>query len=141
MQSLGATPDDELRQQVLHWAYFSGQVKTQDIYFPIGSIASDARGGQLAWAFYRQHFERIKEKLSNAFPALMDAVIVNTTSRFCTVQQADEVELFFRKHPLPSSERRIQQQLELIRSAGNSLFALPADSPLMDVNYWHSLCS
>jgi len=40
-----------------------------------------------------QNFAALKEMLSKASPSLMDAGIVNSTSRFCSLAKADEVEV------------------------------------------------
>jgi puromycin-sensitive aminopeptidase len=77
----------------------------------------------------------IKEKLNKASPSLMDAVIVNCINRFCTYEKADEIEAFFAANPLPSSERRISQTIELIRSAA-SLLGRIMSSRLIDPAFW-----
>lgn len=79
-------------------------------------MASNAAGASLAWSFYKQNFERIKAMLSKASPFMTDAAIVNSISRFCTHQQADDVEAFFAAHPMPTAARRISQTLEVIRN-------------------------
>jgi hypothetical protein len=49
----------------------------------------------------------------------MDAVIVNSVSRFATSEKANEIEEFFKVNPLPSSARRISQTLENMRASAN----------------------
>lgn len=68
----------------------------------------------------------------------MDAVIVNCTNRFCTFEKANEVESFFTTHPLPSSCRRIEQSLEIIRSAAAFLERIKI-SKLVDKAFWYPL--
>jgi hypothetical protein len=65
----------------------------------------------------------------------MDAVIVNTVSRFCTEERASEIEQFFKTHPLPSSERRISQTLENMRANGKMINAIRG-SQLGDAGFW-----
>jgi len=131
--SLGSTNSLALKQRTLEWALFSPDVKLQDFFYPIGSVVSNASGAALAWGFYKQNFAVIKEKLAKASPSLMDAVIINCISRFCTDDRADEIEAFFKENPLPSSTRRISQSLEAMRSnakmvkaLGSSALATPA---------------
>lgn len=38
-----------------------------------------------------------------------------STNRFCTAERAKEIEEFFEKNPLPSSQRRISQSVEVMR--------------------------
>jgi puromycin-sensitive aminopeptidase len=65
----------------------------------------------------------------------MDAVIVNCISRFCTSEKANEIEEFFKTHPLPSSERRISQSLENMRASAKMLEAI-SKSKLSDESFW-----
>ena len=114
--SLGATNITALKRRTLDWAVFGGDVKLQDFFYGIGSIVTNSEGVEMAWAYYQQHFAAIKEKLAKASPSLMDAVIINCTSRFCTAARADEIEAFFAANPLPSSTRRISQTVEVMRT-------------------------
>jgi puromycin-sensitive aminopeptidase len=124
MFSLGNTSSEALRLRTLDWAVKSGEVKMQDIFYPIGSVASSLSGSELAWKYYQDNFNEIKEKLAKASPSIMDAVIVNAISRFCTVEKAEAIEAFFTANPLPSSARRISQTLENMRASAKMLAAI-----------------
>jgi len=67
----------------------------------------------------------------------MDAMILNSINRFCTLSKADEIQGFFEVNPLPSSQRRISQALENMRTNGKMLEAISA-SPLAQSVYWSS---
>lgn len=121
--------------RTLDWAVKSGDVKTQDFFYPIGGVASSARGTELAWQYFKDNFDFIKERLSKAAPALMDAVIVNVISRFVTQQQADSVVEFFASHPLPSSSRRISQTVETMRTNAQ-LGQVIGQSRLVTAAFW-----
>ena len=73
--------------------------------------------------------------LVKASSSLMDAVIVNCISRFCTSARADEIEAYFKANPLPSSERRISQSIENMRSTAKMLDAMAASS-LATADFW-----
>ncbi len=135
MFSLGATNDIALKKRTLDWAVKSGDVKLQDFFYPLGAVASSAAGSVLAWEYFQTHFELIKEKLSKASPSLMDAVILNCISRFCTAARADEIDAYFKAHPLPSSERRISQSLENMRTSSQML-GMIANSKLASPAFW-----
>jgi puromycin-sensitive aminopeptidase len=75
--------------------------------------------------------------LAKASPSLMDAVIVNSVSRFASYERADEIDQFFQQNPLPSSQRRISQILENMRASAKMLTAIQA-SRLMEQGYWSS---
>lgn len=81
-----------LKTRTLDWAVKSGDVKLQDFFYPMASVASSAAGADLAWSYFQAHLGLIKEKLSKASPSLMDAVIVNCINRFCTFERAAEIE-------------------------------------------------
>ena len=110
-------------------------MKLQDFFYPIRSVASNRAGSDQAWKYFQENFELIKTNLSKASPSLMDAVIVNSVSRFCTQERAVEIENFFKGSPLPSSERRISQLIESIKTNG-ALLEKIKKSKLMDSNYW-----
>jgi puromycin-sensitive aminopeptidase len=117
MNSLGATSATHLKRAVLDWTVKSGDVKLQDVFYPMGSVSSSNKQGcEQTWQYFQENFGAIKGMLSKASPSLMDAVIVYSTNRFCTRQRADEIEAFFTANPLPHSARRISQSVETIRS-------------------------
>eukprot|EP01038_Epipyxis_sp_PR26KG_P009699 gene9699-13056_t len=136
MFSLGATRDRTLKTRAMDWALKSGEVKMQDVFYPIGSTSSSgAEGAEMAWTYYKENFTEFKSLLAKASPSLMDACIVNSINRFCTISKADEIEKFFEANPLPSSQRRISQSIEVIRSSAQML-AMIQRSPLATVEYW-----
>jgi len=131
----GATSSTALKQRTLEWAVNSGDVKLQDFFYPIGSVASNPEGANLCWQYFQTNFALLKAKLAKASPSLMDAVIVNCTSRFCTADKAAEMEEFFKTHPLPSSARRISQSVELIRTNAAFLTHI-SKSRLLDPSFF-----
>jgi puromycin-sensitive aminopeptidase len=135
MHTLGAAPQVHLKQRTLDWAVKSGDVKLQDFFYPIGAVASSAAGAAQAWSYFQENFEYVKTKLSKASPSLMDAVIGNSISRFCTKRRADEIEAFFKANPLPSSERRISQLVESIRTNG-AMLDLVSASVIAKPGFW-----
>eukprot|EP00602_Paraphysomonas_sp_CaronLab_P000533 CAMPEP_0185021724 /NCGR_PEP_ID=MMETSP1103-20130426/4412_1 /TAXON_ID=36769 /ORGANISM="Paraphysomonas bandaiensis, Strain Caron Lab Isolate" /LENGTH=825 /DNA_ID=CAMNT_0027553425 /DNA_START=132 /DNA_END=2609 /DNA_ORIENTATION=+ len=135
MYSLGSTSDLKLKQRTLDWAVKSGDVKLQDFFYPIGPVGSSLAGAELAWSYFKENVEFIKEKLAKASPSLMDAVIVNCIGGFSTLEQAEEVESYFKAHPFPKSERRIGQAVESIRNSGSMLLKVKA-SDLVKASFW-----
>lgn len=131
--SIGYVPDAGLKQKALDWAL--EEVKLQDFFYPIGSVAFDLKGCALAWKYYVDHFDSFKQKLAKASPSLMDAVIVNVTNRFVSEERAAEIETFFAAHPLPQSSRRIAQCLENMRANAKMLRSLEG-SPVLQISYW-----
>mmetsp|Transcript_20947 Transcript_20947/g.30195 ORF Transcript_20947/g.30195 Transcript_20947/m.30195 type:complete len:870 (-) Transcript_20947:137-2746(-) len=128
MTSLGATSDPNLKLRALDWTTKSGDVKLQDFFYTMGAAASGKEGAQITWTYFVDNLEYIKKKLAKASPSLMDAVIINCASQFCTLERAAEVEDFFKNHPLPSSAMRIGQVVESIRITGSMLLRVQSSS-------------
>jgi hypothetical protein len=72
VNSLGATNVEALKLRTLDWAVKSGEVKLQDFFYPIGSVASSLAGAELAWKYYR---EVIANLLLDLFPSLTKIVV------------------------------------------------------------------
>ena len=127
--AIGSFPSQAIKLRVLEWAT-SGAVKLQDFFYPIGSVsASSAAGLELCWAYFQEHFERIRSMLKKSVAWLMDAVILNSVSGFATSARADEVEAFFVAHPLPQNSRKISQAVENIRVSAAYCERLVASEP------------
>ncbi len=135
--AIGANASPAIKRQVLEWAV-SGELKMQDFFYPIGSVSqSSPEGLNLAWSFYQEKFEFLKDWLSKASPSLMDAAVVYSVAGFATAEKADEIEAFFTttspddpsaKQPkLPQSNRKIMQTVEGIRTSAAFLTRLLAD--------------
>jgi hypothetical protein len=53
MFTLGATKDDALKLRTLDWALKSGEVKSQDTFYPLGSVACNAAGAEMVWQYFQ----------------------------------------------------------------------------------------
>lgn len=60
---------------------------------------------------------------------------MNSVSRFCTEQKAAEVEEFFTLNPIPSSERKIAQVVENIKTNG-AMLSRVQKSKLAEAEFW-----
>lgn len=137
MVCLGSTPSDALKLKTLDWSVKGEDVKLQDYFYAIGSVACSAEGVALTWKYFMDNFDFIKNKLAKASPSLLDAAIGNSCGRFVTMERAEEVESFFKdsRHACPSNERRISQLVEGIRTNGTFLLKIKA-SKLADAAFW-----
>jgi hypothetical protein len=54
MNTLGASRTKALKQRTLDWAVKSGQVKMQDMFYPIGSVAGNIEGQEMAWRYFQE---------------------------------------------------------------------------------------
>lgn len=135
LNTLGSTFDKDLKLRTLNWCIKENQVKLQDFFYAIGSVASNLEGSILAWNYYKENFSYISEKLKNATSSLMDAVISCSTSSFCTKEHADDIEAFFKTHPLPFNTRSISQRLESIRTF-DKFYSTLSGSKLSTPEFW-----
>ena len=86
-------------------------------------------------SYFKENFEFIKEKIKKASPSIMDAVIGFSVSKFCTTAHADELESFFKEHPVPNSQRRIEQIIETCRTNGLMVEKI-MKSKLSTASFW-----
>ncbi|KAL0270641.1 UNVERIFIED_CONTAM: hypothetical protein PYX00_007987 [Menopon gallinae] len=112
-RNLGAIKDEKILAKVLDFA-ISDEVRNQDSVFVIISVAAfSAIGRDLAWEFFKSHWEMFLERYQSGF--LLARLVKYTTENFVSEQKAQEIEQFFREHPCPGAERTVQQSLETIR--------------------------
>jgi len=140
LSALGHTLDPMLKEQTMEWA-LSGEIKVQDFFYPMGSVGrSSKKGREVSWAFFQKNFDKIKKMIGNGSPSLMDACIVTCAGTFCTREKAEEIECFFKDHPLPNNKRRIAQATEVMRGNAQFLDILQA-SNLAKEGWWTSIDS
>merc|ERR1719161_2304750 len=100
--------------------------------------ASSADGLTMTWAFVRRNIEKIRGMIQKASPSLMDAVIQISTSGFCTIERALEVEKFFQEHSFPQNKRKIEQVLEEIK-ANAAFMDRMRSSDVVKPEFWSDL--
>jgi len=114
LRALGFTPHADLIERTLKLA-LSSEVRSQDVFYVISSTASSVSGRQATWNYLRANWAEF-EKLFGEGGFLLPRIISMTVSDFTSDEKADEVEAFFKEHPLESAARTIKQSLETIRA-------------------------
>lgn len=138
LRSIGHTKGEDLKQATMEWST-SGEVKLQDFFYAMGSVSSSGKvGSEIAWSYFQSNFDKIKAMVGSASSSLMDACIVMCASGFCSEARADEIEAFFKTHPLPSNTRKISQILENTRSSAKFLKILES-SELSKPTFWEQV--
>jgi aminopeptidase N len=91
----------------------SDRVRTQDIAQLIAALLAQPGARQAAWHFVKSRWTTLTEKLGTfqGIPA-----IVSATGNFCSAAEADDVQQFFTKYPVPSANRALRQALERIEN-------------------------
>lgn len=135
--SLGHASTSELKKEVLMWTL--NEVKLQDFFYPMGSVSRSGKVGRvIAWEFFQENFDALRAKLSAASPSLMDAVIVYCCGGWSDPEMINKIEAFFKEHPLPQNDRKINQMLESMRiNAEFGSFVLSSD--VKSDTFWTNL--
>lgn len=138
LNSLGSIQDSALKLKTMEFAC-SGEVKLQDFFYAMGSVSrSGKQGRKIAWNYFQEHFRKLESMLAKASPSLMDACIVFCCGSFCSADKADEIEAFFKAHPVPKSSRKVDQTLESMRASAKFLQMI-VDSDLSKDAFWSGL--
>ena len=99
---------------------------------------SNREGREVSWKYLQDNLEKIKGMVGQGSASLMDACIVMCAGSFCSREKADEIEAFFKAHPLPRNERKISQTIENMRANAKFFDVLKA-SQLSTEEFWASL--
>jgi len=91
----------------------SDDVRPQDSVTLISCIAANSQGRDLAWQFFKDNFQTLKDRYKSGF--LLGRLVQSVTEQFLTLEMAETVEHFFQENPLPGSERKVSQAVETIR--------------------------
>jgi puromycin-sensitive aminopeptidase len=136
--TLGSASTKQLKLRVMEWS-ISGDVKLQDCFYPMTSVANSSREGvEVAWNFLKDNFDRLKSMTATANAWSMQYIIAACASRLSTNAQATEMEAFFEAHPVPTASRKISQVLEKIRVNANFAEAV-SRGDLMTASFWENL--
>ena len=138
LSSLGCIQDPALKLATMEFAC-SGEIKLQDFFYAMGSVSRSGKVGRdIAWKYFQDNFEMLQSMLAKASSHLMDACIVFCCGSFCSDAKADEIEAFFKAHPVPKSSRKIEQTTEHMRANAKFLQVL-LSSDLATQNFWDDL--
>ena len=99
-------------QKVLDFA-ISSDVRSQDCFIPISSVADQKNGREAAWQFFKDHLSLFRDRYENSH--LGTRLVKAVTQVFASDEKALEVESFFVKNPFKGSERSISQSIESIK--------------------------
>jgi aminopeptidase N len=104
--------DPALTRRTLEYA-LSPAVRTQDTGAMVGDLMIKPWSREMSWTFVQTNWQTIVKTLGE-FQGIPS--IVESLGQFCSAARAHEIRSFFEKHPVPSSQRGIQQSIERIES-------------------------
>ncbi len=108
-----ATPKiDSLLRETLERS-MTDEVRSQDTILVVSDVGSNRYGRNIAWEFIQDNWEELDRRYGKT--GHLAGRLVGVTESFTTLDQAQEVEEFFRVHPVPAAKMKVQQALERIR--------------------------
>jgi len=114
LRTLGRTQKPELIKKTLELA-LSGEVKTQDIYMPIGGLGTTPEGIEKRWEWMQENWETLIVKLPPSM-TMLSSVVSICVSGFTSQKQLDQVQHFFKNKDKKGFDRSLEQSQDSIRS-------------------------
>ena len=114
LRTLGRTQKPELIKRTLELA-LSGEVKTQDIYMPIGGLGTTPEGIEKRWDWMQKNWETLIEKLPPSM-TMLSSVVAICVGGFTSQKQLDDVQNFFSDKEKKGFDRSLEQSQDSIRS-------------------------
>ena len=88
-------------------------VRSQNIRVPIMIISSNIYGKDILWPWLKKYWKRLVRKFGVGNP--LANRIVASVGGVIDDKQEDDVRTFFKKNPMPGTERILEQTLERVR--------------------------
>ena len=101
------------------------EVRSQNIRVPIMGVSSNIHGRTVLWPWLKSHWKKLVRKFGVGNP-LANRIVASVGSVIDDKQEKD-VRNFFKRNPLPGTERVIEQTLERVRIRSNFLRRIKAE--------------
>jgi tricorn protease interacting factor F2/3 len=89
------------------------EVRSQNIRVPIMSVSANIHGRDILWPWLNKHWKKLVRKFGVGNP--LANRIVASIGPVINDKQEKEVRNFFKKNPMPGTERILEQTLERVR--------------------------
>ena len=119
LQSLGRARDPALIKQTLELA-MGDEVRSGDIYMPLGGLRTHAAGIQALWKAMQMNWETLIKRLPPSL-SMLSSVVQLCTASFTHKDQMEEVQEFFSKRSTKGFDQGLAQSLEAIRAKSDWL--------------------
>ena len=89
------------------------EIRSQNMRVPIMGVSANIHGKEILWPWMKKHWKKLVKKfgagnpLANRIVASIGSVIDDTMEK--------EVRTFFKKNPMPGTERTIEQTIERVK--------------------------
>jgi len=115
LRFLGAMGNFKQKNLLIETLAFSltPNVRSQNIRVPIMIISSNIYGKDILWPWLKKYWKRLVRKFGVGNP--LANRIVASVGGVIDDKQEDDVRTFFKKNPMPGTERILEQTLERVR--------------------------
>jgi aminopeptidase 2 len=114
LRSLGRSKDPELIKQTLTLP-FSGEVKEQDIYLPIGSLRAHPEGIEALFSWMTVNWDELSRRLPAGL-SMLGMMVSICTSSFTSQAQLERVQKFFEDRSTKVFDQGLAQSCDAIRA-------------------------
>lgn len=112
LAALAGFKDEGLLLKSLDFS-ISPEVRSQDMFITIARVAGNPYGRKIVWSWLKKNWGEIMKKFGYGSPLLNR--IIGSISVMADASKEDEIKSFFKKNPVPGTERKIAQTLESLR--------------------------
>ncbi len=109
LYSLAEFHDPALLNRTIDYA-LSGDVRIQTAPFLISSVLRNPAGRPATWDYVKAHWAAVAAKI----PAFGAPALVDSAGYVCDAASRDDVDAFFKAHPLSAAERTLRQTEERV---------------------------
>jgi len=115
LRALGLSRDKDLIIRALEFS-LSPQVRSQDMFIVFSATGGNAIGRDITWEFLKQKLPVLLETFGKGSFLLLGRTISFVINNFVTLEQAAQVEAYFKENPVEPAKRTVEQGLEAIRT-------------------------
>lgn len=117
LRSLGRAKDPELIKQTLALA-LSDEVRSQDIYMPLGGLRTHKDGIIALWEALQANWDELTKRLPPGL-SMLGTVVQLCTASFTQKERIAEIEKFFKDRSTKGFDQGLAQSLDAIRAKSN----------------------
>ncbi|HSR89581.1 MAG TPA: M1 family metallopeptidase [Candidatus Udaeobacter sp.] len=114
LSALGRFADSEFLPTVLEYGFNSGEVRSGDFIYLLGSMGGHANGRRAAWNFLTSNWSSFTQRYAAGGLKMLGRIISLICDGFINKEDAKIIEQFFKDNPAPSADRSIAEAIERI---------------------------
>ncbi|RKP16781.1 aminopeptidase 2, partial [Rozella allomycis CSF55] len=111
LSALGSPKTEDLLQKTLQFA-LSDEIRSQDVVYPIGSVAGNPYGRLLAFKFLQDNWDALYKRYYGGSAALLGRIVQACVQDLASDDFIRATEMFFKDKDISSISRFLQQAIE-----------------------------